>query len=863
MYRELFKAVDQGATVLTGSDRLARSLAESFTAFQRDKGRSVWETPSILSLGGYLHRCWSDLTLQDAEPVPMLLSSAQELAIWESVIRDSPAGQGLLRVLETAERAMDAWKLVHAYRLPFQRNEFSASDDCEAFFDWASEFERRRKVQGWLESARLSDVVGDSISDGIIPRPLSLFLAGFDDVTPQQRALFDILGAVVDRNHVERDSSAATECFRDTEDEIRNAAAWARERLQKNASALIGIVVPNLAQLRSKIERIFLAEMHPGASFQPIQTAFHISLGAPLAQHSIVHAALLTLDLTAGALPLERMGMLLRSPYLQGAREEQSARAGLDTKLRRRAPPVVSIEQVKDFAETCPILHRALGDFQQEIGGGTGEQPASLWSRTFSRLLKVAGWPGDRTLSSREYQTMEAWNGLLSTLASLDAVVGRMSLGSALDRLRKLAASVSFQGEDEGAPVQIIGLLEASGLRFDHLCVMGLHDGAMPPPAQPNPFLPLALQRQHRLPHSSADRELEFNTKLMKRLGQAAPEVVFSYPQWEGDQGLGASPLLPSTQVEFRAFAPKARSWIDSIRSAAASESLDDSTASELPMNSEQRGGTYVLRDMAACAFRAFAKYRLNARPLDEADLGLSALERGTAVHKALELIWRELKTHHALCSRSSRELQALVDRCVGIALRDSKSLGRSLEQWRLERLLTEWLELEKGRPPFTVVGFEDELAITIGGLKIETRIDRVDELPDGRRVILDYKTGVLKTSAWSSERPDEPQVPLYCAHSVCTTAAAAFAKVRKGDLQLIGVSDNGELGKLRPMKVEKGARVSELIEDWRRVVEKLANDFRTGQAQVNPKSRSTCEYCGLTALCRVRDVQVAEEADD
>ena len=73
-------------------------------------------------------------------------------------------------------------------------------------------------------------------------------------------------------------------------------------------------------------------------------------------------------------------------------------------------------------------------------------------------------------------------------------------------------------------------------LRFDHLWVLGLHDEAIPPPAQPNPFLPLGLQRDRGLPHSSAQRELEFHRKLLARLSASAGEVVFSYPQWEGDQ---------------------------------------------------------------------------------------------------------------------------------------------------------------------------------------------------------------------------------------------------------------------------------------------------------------------------------------
>ena len=36
-------------------------------------------------------------------------------------------------------------------------------------------------------------------------------------------------------------------------------------------------------------------------------------------------------------------------------------------------------------------------------------------------------------------------------------------------------------------------------------------------------------------------------------------------------------------------------------------------------------------------------------------------------------------------------------------------------------------------------------------------------------------------------------------------------------------------------------------------VFESLAADFCSGKAQVNPKKQA-CEFCAVTALCRVRD---------
>jgi ATP-dependent helicase/nuclease subunit B len=853
MYQELFGAVEQGATVLTGSNRLAHALAEAYTGYERDRGRSVWSTPAILSWNAYLEQCWRNHLLD--HDGPLLLNPAQEAAVWEGVIRDSPEGRTLLRVPETAQRVMEAWQLVQAYRLPFNEGQFAASEDCEAFSRWAGEFQVRRDTNRWLEAARLSDAVAGLIRNGSLARPSPLLLAGFDELTPQQQDLRDALCAGQDWKAPVLPGSVNARCLRDTNDEILQAALWARDLLASNPAASIGVAVPNIEVLRPKLERIFTEVLHPGAGFEAMDRAFHISLGPALSQQPVVHAALLALEFIAEPMEQDRLGMLLRSPFLKGSEDEQSSRAGLDALLRRKAPPEAGIEQVRAFADACPVLNRALGTVEKEVRKLPAEQYPSLWTRSFSRLLKSAGWPGDRALSSHEYQVVEAWNGLLTTLSTLDAMTGRVSFNSALLRLRKLAEATKFQAENEGAAVQVLGLLEASGLQFDHLWVMGLHDEALPGPARPHPFLPVSLQRQYQLPHASAEREWEFAGKLMARIQGSARNIVLSYPEWEGDQQLGPSPLLPQAGA-LPSLDRKGAVWQDVIRASAASETLEDAVAPELPIGTEQHGGTWVLRDMAACPFRAFAQYRLGARPLEDAVLGIDPRDRGTAVHKAMELIWIELKTHRELCARTPQHIDQVVAACVATALGDSPGLGRSLERRRLERLLTDWLEIEKARPPFTVLEREEKHSVDLGGLRITTRIDRVDALEDGRQVIIDYKTGEVKTTVWTGERPDEPQVPLYCASTGNDVAAAAFARLRRSDLGFLGLADGGELGKIKSMRTEKGVRLPDLILQWEQTLQNLALDFRTGVARVDPKAHSSCTYCDITALCRVRDSQ-------
>jgi hypothetical protein len=161
----------------------------------------------------------------------------------------------------------------------------------------------------------------------------------------------------------------------------------------------------------------------------------------------------------------------------------------------------------------------------------------------------------------------------------------------------------------------------------------------------------------------------------------------------------------------------------------------------------------------------------------------------------------------------------------------------------------------------------EEERIVSLGGLQVRTRVDRIDELTTGDElvtgdelngggeIILDYKTGIVKTSGWDTDRPDEPQLPLYCATSERPINCAAFAVIRVGELAFRGVTDNNAvLPGLKKMTTQP-VSFTELVADWRRILERLAADFRAGVAIVDPK-QGACEHCGLTALCRIREFE-------
>jgi probable DNA repair protein len=847
MHEEIFRAAGDGATVITASRRLARVLTREFHQAQTMRGHRAWDRPDILPLDGFVDRLWRDwLWRGTTGDAPLLLNDTQEQALWERIIYASDAGASLLQVPATARKAAQSWRDMVAYRLPLDGS-FEASEDTAAFAAWSREFRRLCGSNGWMERARLSDFLREKIMAEELPRPPEVYTAGFDEMTPQQTEFLNTLGRSGAVDLTEHAAIIEHRKLRDASDEFRSAAVWARRLLESDLRVQVGIIVaPDLERSRAAVERSFR---------RVLDRAVHLSVGPPLRDYPLVRCALLMLDFASGPLTLSRAGMLLRSPFLEGAEEERSKRALLDVKLRKRGLWDIGITPLRDAAGNCSRLQKVLRRVEKRVPDLEGDRTPAEWSRCISDLLDAFGWPGDRTLNSVEFQTVEAWRGALSNLASIDVTTPAMNFAKVIDWLGQTTADTQFQPEDEGAPVQVMGMLEAAGLRFDHLWIMGLHDEALPAPVRSNPFLPARLQQEFKLPHSSPSRELEFANKLMSRLLRSAPDIVLSYPEREGDRALAPSPLVAGDSWLEGSGALKFDPWIENMRSASVFERIADEAGPQLEGSSG--GGASLFKDMAACPFRAFAKHRLGARPLEDPDLGLSYRDRGSTVHKALEFIWRELGSHARLMEISSGGLESLISQGADVAVASlGPGIGRDVEKRRLQRLLHDWLELEKLRSGFTIAATEAERVVSIAGLQVKLRADRVDELPNGRQIILDYKTGLLKKHAWDGDRPDEPQLPLYCVTNEQPVAGVAFALVRTGDIRFRGLM---AAGITLPNKTKKPAPPAmpfdRQLDEWRRVLDQLAANYRMGRAEVDPNA-GACDNCGLRALCRIRELE-------
>ena len=836
-------------TLVTANARLSRQLRRDYDDHRRRQGVRVWETADILPRSAWLARAWEECAYRDPFHTPVLLSSLQEEALWEQAIKTSDGSSILLDLSATVTAAAQAWSLVRAWEAPCNVAEFRGLQDPEEFLEWMLAVERKLHDNDWITASQLPRALLDRIASGTLVSA-TLFHAGFDELTPADRRLFEACRAQpwpAESAHLAPQRHRVG--LRDSSEELIQAAAWARRKLEAQPDARIGIVVRGLAGLSAAAERIFDDTFHPVLDFAHTGSglAFHISAGVPSADVPLIAAALLALGIHPG-LQIGEAGMLLRSPFL---RFDQWHGARLFADLRRQGVDKVSFE--------VDPVRRMFPDMAKAAEESRTRQHPSEWSAAFSKLLRHAGWPGDRPLSPAEHQAVELWKSLLSELASLDVVLPRLTYGQALQRLRGIAHDQRFAPREEGAPVQIMDMLEAAGSQFDALWIAGLHGGAWPSVARPNPFLPLSLQRQAGMPHSSPDRELHYARRVTARLLASAPEVVCSYPLFSGEEQLRASPLLDALPEAAEFAAPFETSLRKIYSSAVPLDQQPDSQALPLPAGTSQPGGMTVLADQAACPFRAFAKHRLRAREGDAADIGISPSERGNVAHKALELFWSDMKSQRELLSLPQPEIDAVIARSVSAALdihmsrrSHSASLERSrgIEQGRLHDLLNEWLERERERPDFTVLEREQPREVEVGGLKLAIKADRLDRYADGTHAILDYKTSDKQgVNDWEGDRPNAPQLMLYAVKSEHEISSVEFAILVPLSTYLDGY---------------KGQDFQQRRPEWTQVVEHLGASFSRGDAAVDPKyGLKSCEFCQLHSLCRIAEVRALAAPED
>ncbi|NCA27608.1 MAG: hypothetical protein EBU69_06070, partial [Methylophilaceae bacterium] len=291
------------------------------------------------------------------------------------------------------------------------------------------------------------------------------------------------------------------------------------------------------------------------------QRCYDFSLGVSLNTQPIIADALNLLHLAwqRGNVLQQDIAHLLHSPYWSEGLLEADARALLDARMRRDLSLSFKVSRLQNYvlkvttgdgAMRLPSTIKALQDLLEFAQTQEAKQPPSAWAVIIQKALKYADWPGQRSLSSHEYQAKKSFDSVLAQLSSLDDLLGNISATQAISQLSKLCQAKIFQPESKQIPrLQVMGMLEASASPLDAIWVMGMNDHVWPPVARPNALIPASLQRANFTPNASSEVQDAFAQAIHQRLIKSARHVIFSSANQEGDRQLRPSPLMQAVPL--------------------------------------------------------------------------------------------------------------------------------------------------------------------------------------------------------------------------------------------------------------------------------------------------------------------------
>lgn len=820
---DLSRWLEQQIAIVTPTPLLANVARQQFAREQLAGGAESWKRPSITSIEAWLASCWNEARYAAAD-IPTLLSPAQEHVLWRQVIKQD--GSEVFDLDAAADLCRGAARLMAEWRIPADAAGWGEREGAQQFQRWRKLFSTRCANGKWITRAELWRLVPEWIRNGSCKADRAV-LVGFERCTPGLKQLpLTTGGSEVPREPRPAGRDVITECT-SFEEEIEHAARWVRSQFEQDHRRSLAVFVPGLVRQHALVHRVFSRIIDAAV--------FSTNGGAPLAKHPVGASALLVLELARERIPLHAASALLRSPFLSGAQTERNERALADLRLRKRKQAEIDLRDLERASEKCPKLQRAWKRLRRVLRERPVHAGLSRWSEFFGRLLRAVRWPGDAELTAQEQQAMDAWQDALSDLASLGIVSPPVTLDETLAHLRRLLA----RGVDEAnlfAPVQILDSTDAAGLAFDAAFLAGMSDENWPPRLTPNPLVPLAIQRAHGVPESSAESAQLEKQRLSDALLSSAPVIEVSYsgtPWSDGGAGLPSRPAVRPTILEM----------------------IDDTNGPPLTLTENVRGGTSLIKSQSQCPFRAFAEIRLRAGTMEEASLGLDSRDRGTLLHKALQAVWQNLQSSERLSAASDQELRLLVQEALAAAVdgheQPIERLARETERARLEEVILEWLAVEREREqPFTVEMVELDREHEFSGLRLKLRIDRIDRLRNDKLLLIDYKSGKQDAPKWKEDRPQEPQLLVYSSALGSEVDGLFLCQLKPRDMKPIGCSREKQFS-------AKSAAVedcwNEFLASASDCVEKLAREFMAGYAALDP-AKHACDYCKLKPLCRIQE---------
>lgn len=878
-FNSLKAKVNQQSLILTPNLRTQQAIVNSY--IKELQIGEVLESPRVLSFSQWQKDLCNELSFH--KPLPGLLSDLQIKFYFKKIIASEKSWQ-LTNPSGLADLALSAYKNLCLWDLNINQIKNLYSIENHYFIKWTKSFEEFCKAKNYLAEFNRIQILSDQLERLKDKIPENILLFGFNQLSPIEEKFLNQLknnNCRIEKYFPEMSrqvSKAASQQkrpiiryeFENLNQELLFAANQAKQLLIDKPQASIGIVVNQLSQQVDLVHDIFSQVFHPQESKPncPMEKiAYNVSAGQSLLSMPLINAANKLFGLHGNLLTFNDLLFIKNTPFINWQEQQQASKYFLHQLcLQARAKYSIdyllySIES-NDNKQQLSLLKTRLTELQKNK---TKRMPLDKWVEYFKQQLLLWGVISDADQS----RLLESFYQVLHETKNNLIFQQQIPFNEASEYLLQTLAQAKFQLPSDRSNIQVLGVLEASGLLFNQLILVGFNATNWPQKFQLNPLIPADFQKQHKMPMSSVERELAYTSDLSQSLLNSAPQIFITQSRLADYSSITESPLFAEFPLQDLAVQDN-----NLLQADADYEWLQDEKLTYQIQNIS--GGSYFIGEYADCPFKAFANGVLKLQLLETLAKGIDPMTRGNWLHYTMQLIWDELINQQKLLALDVQQLERLVEEKLDLAQKKYQFALISnaqpeiihLEKQKLKQNILQWLELEKQSEAFTA---ETEVAksLSLGALNLKIRCDRLDKNQNNQIHIMDYKTGNAEPKDWFGSRPVQAQMPIYAlAFASENIQSLSYAKPQPGNPSRAGIWFDENDFKVQEQTHDqiKSKRITNpdilpenkqaLMQYWKQNLELLANHIIDGVVPVSPKSANSCSYCVYQDFCRINESQ-------
>ncbi len=460
---------------------------------------------------------------------------------------------------------------------------------------------------------------------------------------------------------------------------------------------------------------------------------------------------------------------------------------------------------------------------------------------------------------------------ILEVFAQLDnSLIGEMSLDNIEGYFNFLKQYIESQNVPfTGTPLrglQVLGLLETRGLKFDNVYLINANDDVLPGRGGSDMLLPQKLRESLGL-ETNSDRD-ELSEHYFNLLVRGAKQVHFFFE--ESDKH-SKSRFIERILWE-KQKTDKSHCYDNYIANVRYKVKLTSDNVEPIPKTNKiieiLNGFTFsssALDTYLQCQIRFFYRYILHLKEKEEIGDDIDSREIGLFIHEALSNFYRPFigrKIEYQ--DLDTKRMEILVDdlfaKKFGEAPAGALFLSKRQIKKQLNIMLTNYQKRILDKGDIIVKSIEDDIDVEAFQVKFSGRIDRIEQRGD-HLYILDYKTGVMPSkpdinfkkfdinerASWS-DAITSVQLPVYLLMYNIKTGIP-IEQIIPAYLYL----GENNLGIESEYKFfEDGNERAEVFNKIKELIEKLICEIRNPGSDFIPPDdlNKTCKTCPFITLC-------------